>query len=328
MSEPKRPLETNSEKPPDGAGDADAMLADTDRRRRLEAELLARGMTPPEIQRLLNASSRTYDADLLPLPVPEAALPPAAASLPPASVSRKPDPKNAKARSQSVQSEMIQLAQQLQEKKTEIQEAAIVEASRDFPPFRESSLPEKIESESLQRDANLARKRGLYSEAEAKCRAALDLAPKDAGALELLGDIAQGVGRVDEALAAYRRAVQADSRRASAERKYGELITQQQNFEQYDPEAATRNPFVAVLLSALIPGAGQIYNGETGKGIFFLSVTALFTYLLGWSAFGFTGRHRGGGFGNLSMLIVFALVTYIVCMTDAQLTAKKAQNSP
>lgn len=45
-----------------------------------------------------------------------------------------------------------------------------------------------------------------------------------------------------------------------------------------------RNPSVAMLLSCLWPGLGQVYNGQPGKGLllFFTSAFLWFAYLLGW----------------------------------------------
>jgi TM2 domain-containing membrane protein YozV len=47
-----------------------------------------------------------------------------------------------------------------------------------------------------------------------------------------------------------------------------------------------RNPGTAALLSFLIPGLGQIYNGKILRGIFWLIVTPVFWFgtwgLFGW----------------------------------------------
>lgn len=135
-----------------------------------------------------------------------------------------------------------------------------------LPEFRESTPQEVQQAELLLREAHLARRRENYREAEEKCRAALALVPKDAVALEMLGDLLQGVAKVDEALAVYRRATLADPKRSSAERKYGNLLMRQENWGGIDLEAVPKNPRVSVLLSMLLPGAGQIHNGETRKG--------------------------------------------------------------
>ena len=74
----------------------------------------------------------------------------------------------------------------------------------------------------------------------------------------------QGVARTDEALATYKRALEADPKRSSAERKYGELLVLQQNWHLADPEAVDANPWFARLLSMMLPGLGQFHNGEIG----------------------------------------------------------------
>lgn len=49
-------------------------------------------------------------------------------------------------------------------------------------------------------------------------------------------------------------------------------------------EAASKSPGVALLLSFFISGAGQMYNGQVGKGILMLIGTiALWFALLGWT---------------------------------------------
>lgn len=40
-----------------------------------------------------------------------------------------------------------------------------------------------------------------------------------------------------------------------------------------------KNPGVAAVLSALIPGVGQIYNGEIGKGVMFMIIQAVNAFL-------------------------------------------------
>jgi len=49
-----------------------------------------------------------------------------------------------------------------------------------------------------------------------------------------------------------------------------------------------RNPVVAGILSLLIPGVGQMYNGRIGVGLGWLGVSFLM-WLLSFSTFGLTG---------------------------------------
>jgi tetratricopeptide (TPR) repeat protein len=298
---PKTPPEpTQAFTPP--RPDADALLSDEQKRRQIETELARLGMSSDEVRRLLAADARSTDPALS-SPVPPAA--PGGAAHPSAS---SPESLAAELRS-------AQAAERVKE---------IAQVNLNVPEFRESTLEEIRQAETLLREASMLRRRERFRDAEAKCREALALVPKDAAALELLGDLLQGVARTNEALAAYKRATEADPKRSSAERKYGDLLMRQQNWGGVDPEAVPKNGFVAVLLSALLPGAGQLYNGDTGKGVFFLIATAVCVYLLAWSPWGFQGEHRGGGIGTgLLASCVLSAVLYIAALVDANITAKQ-----
>jgi TM2 domain-containing membrane protein YozV len=47
-----------------------------------------------------------------------------------------------------------------------------------------------------------------------------------------------------------------------------------------------RNPILAAILSLIVAGLGQIYNGQIGKGVIFIGIQlingALTTVLIGW----------------------------------------------
>jgi TM2 domain-containing membrane protein YozV len=49
---------------------------------------------------------------------------------------------------------------------------------------------------------------------------------------------------------------------------------------------AMRNPIVAAILSLIVAGLGQIYNGQIGKGVIFIIIQlingALTAVLIGW----------------------------------------------
>jgi len=62
-----------------------------------------------------------------------------------------------------------------------------------------------------------------------------------------------------------------------------------------------KNPQIAVFCSSLIPGLGQVYNGETLKGFVFLIGTLL----------------------GLFLLLIPGLVVWIYSMYDAHITAGK-----
>ncbi|MDW8207387.1 MAG: hypothetical protein RMJ43_06090 [Chloroherpetonaceae bacterium] len=295
--------------------DRDVLLQDEARRRQLETELARLGMSPEEVRRLLfarpdtaapNAGPAAPGAPSTPLP---AVVPlPQAGSIPAT---------GAFAGQGSVQ----QLAAQAVARAMERLMAAIEEAARALPAFRESSAEEVRQAEALLRDAHLLRRREKYPEAIARCREAIDLVPKDASALELYGDLLQGVARIPEALAAYRQATLADPKRASAERKYGDLLMRQQQWDTGDPEAVPKNSVVAAMLSLIVPGAGQIYNGEGTKGLFFLLGTVVSLFLIFWSPWGLNSRQSGIN-PVLTATLIFVCVLYLISVTDAGMTAR------
>lgn len=51
-------------------------------------------------------------------------------------------------------------------------------------------------------------------------------------------------------------------------------------------ENKSRNPFLAFIFAAIIPGFGQVYNGQIKKGIIFLLLTLLLPFLWGFTRLG------------------------------------------
>ena len=297
--------------------DADALLADAQRRKKIEDDLRRMGLSPIEVQRLLNADSHSFDATIQELSGAATANGAAnkAAALPVSTPIPMPAAKPARASLQSMQS----FAAELMAQKAAQQVQAVREVKLDLPAFRESSSQEVRQAEPILRDAAMLRRKEKFREAEIKVREALQLVPKDAAALELLGDILQGVARVDEALAVYKRALESDPKRSSSERKYGELLVLQQNWDMSDPEAMRGSSKLAIMLSFLLPGLGQFHNGEIAKGIFFLVLDALCVYLLAYSPFGFGGAQGRHGLSiGLMVCIVFTVVVYIYALIDTK----------
>ena len=261
--------------------------------RRLQNELAAKGVSPAEINRLL------YGA-------------------PPPAV-------KGKSKSNRVSAESLQsFAADLMQKKVQEQDAAVARAAAKmaFPEFRESSAAERVQADGLLRDANILRKREKHSDSLEKCQQALNLVPKDGSALELIGDILQGIARIDDALACYQRAFLAEPKRVGAEKKYGDLLMRQQNWSQTDPESVAPNSWAATLLSSLLTGAGQLYNGEIVKGAVFIVVMGGLAYTLLKLKI-----HRGTppppGF---VLLLLLVSVVYITSVVDALITSKRLRN--
>ncbi|MCC6729121.1 MAG: hypothetical protein IT208_07260 [Chthonomonadales bacterium] len=194
-----------------------------------------------------------------------------------------------------------------------------------LPPHRAASPAECAQSDRLVTSANVARRRGAFAEAERLCMEAAAIAPGNAEALELLGDVMQGTGRVDDAVYAYRRSHEADPGRRSAERKYAELMLRQnREIALLRDEFVPRNPTIAVMLSALFPGAGQVYNGDGAKGLAIALGMLICVAILGWTPLGF----RQGMTGIPAGLVLFVLVAgglYIAGVVDANLSARRGR---
>lgn len=194
-----------------------------------------------------------------------------------------------------------------------------------FPEFRDATPADAEKAERLFRQASLHRRRGRFGEALNECLEAIHLTPRDAAGLELLGDILQALGRVDDALAAYQRASEADPKRATAEKKYAELLLLQDRTLSSGLHTEPRNPYMAVLLSALCPGAGQYYNGQVVKGLVMAVLALLLVVALLWTPFGFAG---GGGVTASSAFLMTCLgALYIVSLVDANVTARASSRS-
>jgi hypothetical protein len=194
-----------------------------------------------------------------------------------------------------------------------------------LPPFREATTQERMDADRQLTAANIARRRGQFKEAEKACRAALELMPKDAPALELYGDILQSVGQVDNALYSYERALEADPTRKTVEKKYAELmLLQNREIEMLRSEYIPRSPMVAVLFSAVLPGAGQLYNGEAFKGLLMVlaSLGCIATIL--WTPYGLP-RGRGVVPTSLYVFIVLFCLIYAYAVVDANNIARRGK---
>jgi curved DNA-binding protein CbpA len=194
-----------------------------------------------------------------------------------------------------------------------------------LPQPRESSSQERAEADRLLTSANIARRRDKFREAEALCRQAVELVPSDAAALELYGDVLQATGRVDDAVLAYKRANEIDPTRRSAEKKYGDLVLRQdRSIALIKDENLPGNAHVAVLLSAVFPGGGQIYNGDVAKGIITAIAFLATLYLIFYSPYGLP-HDREGIPTSLAISIAVASLVYLFAVVDANLVARRGR---
>lgn len=146
--------------------------------------------------------------------------------------------------------------------------------------------------------ATLLRARGESEQALRLVQDAVDLDQKSWEAHELAGDLHLDMGRGEQALESYRRARQLNESRGVLEEKIGRAALVRAARQRVSaaseallagrgrPSDVRRKPGVAALLSFLIPGLGQLYNGETIKGFV---MAAFFLALFGLTVVAFRG---------------------------------------
>ena len=98
------------------------------------------------------------------------------------------------------------------------------------------------------------------------------------------------------------------------------LISQRGNNQEQDLKTKARKPITAALLSSVIPGLGQVYNGQPVKGILFYLATFLFVILLS-----FTGLQYS--FYGLMTIILLALFLWLFIVVESFIAAGKVKSS-
>jgi len=146
--------------------------------------------------------------------------------------------------------------------------------------------PKREEIERLLRLAHIHQVRGEREKAKELLQQALELDAENAAVWELLGDYRREAGDWQGAHDAYKKAHELAPDNAPIERKYAEavlqLTRQQEQFQQWEralegkgdtgEPLLPRNPGLAFLLSLLMPGVGQLYNGQFVKGGIILGI--------------------------------------------------------
>jgi len=222
------------------------------------------------------------------------------------------------------------------------------------------SLPDDVRKRAtvdrLMSAANAHRLRGDLLAAEDTCREALQVDPDNAGVGELLGDVLEGLGRLEDARAQYHTMLERDPGLASVERKFARvalemderarerLAVQNALSKPEDTQAMRRSAGIALALSFAAPGVGQIYCGEVVKGVivlgsFLFSLTVMAvsgdtaTFIKQLFAVAMAGASETSGWPSAWLLIFFGvgLFSYIYGVVDAPITAMKrakAQGQP
>lgn len=232
-----------------------------------------------------------------------------------------------------------------------------------------SSSPLALAARDRERDrlltlANVQRMRGQLDQARESLQAALALntgAPKaDAQIHEMLGDAFAQNEKWDEAKAAYETAYTLDNARASAERKFAQTVLRVADATreravaeamlrgELPPGAGAipggvggkRSPVLALLLSCLAPGFGQLYNGQLVKGLVCLGVFLVGLIAINLSpdgrllfqqivplAFGRIPLVRGEISPGLIALLILCSAMWLYAILDAPIVASKLGNN-
>jgi tetratricopeptide (TPR) repeat protein len=198
----------------------------------------------------------------------------------------------------------------------------------------------------LLREANVYRMRRQLEQAEEACRAVIELAPGDVGALEMLGDLLRERDKLTEAAEQYRRALEAAPGRPSVEKKYAEVALEQAERQRLrdlaqlaldQPEllrgSRRKLSVTTALLASLVwPGLGQFYvaEGIDLKG----SILALLALLCSPGLMSllqmmlvFMGARGVSGANGMAALGLLFVIISIYSIVDAVTQAQKSSGS-
>jgi len=200
---------------------------------------------------------------------------------------------------------------------------------------------ESREIERLLALANVQRLREQYVEAEDTCREALKIDPNDIMVKEMLADLLHERGKLEDALAEYKSAMELVPGKVSLETKYAKLVIEiaEHNRERAlaedmlnNPHKYTKrkkNPGIAFIMAAIVPGLGQFYNSEYIKAGILFGVFILFVAV--WAAVqnAYTGVVNIGDFFTMTspaalILGFLAIISYLYGIFDAVLVASRS----
>lgn len=210
-----------------------------------------------------------------------------------------------------------------------------------FPPVRPapSARPDSAADEHIARlltTASIQLRRGQTADAEKAVQEILTRQPGDAAAHELLGDIRLARGDFDGAGAAFKQALEIEPRRATAEAKLARATLRQTETQRVkdmgiayagaetnlvgEGEAgkSSRLPLVG---SLLLPGLGQMVNGQFVKGglimaVYFVGMALLYPHAADLAHL-FVPRHSRPASPLLWLSLALLLADWIYAVADA-----------
>lgn len=198
---------------------------------------------------------------------------------------------------------------------------------------RPSATPRQIEAADQRlRQANLLRIRGELKQSLAELVKAIEANPYDPEPHVLSGDILRNVGRPDDAIDEYERAVNlaADpATRGAAEAKLARLVMEQEELNSgsrpvLDEEISTldRSGAAIIAASAILPGLGQWLAGKRVRAvIYWILVAAAISIVPAISV--------AGGRGSVAAFRVFVTaapcaLVWLAAMIDACIEANRS----
>lgn len=185
-------------------------------------------------------------------------------------------------------------------------------------------MPEDIEE--LLRQANLLRIRRDYSGAAALTEKALALEESVRGRLQL-GEIREDFGDFAGALHEYHRALEIAPGNPQVENRIGCLALRQASMGSIAAPSLRRSPLTAALLSAIFPGAGELYNLDFIKGLAIMLAYMIFFSQVFFDLFGAViSMSQSGAVAIGSSFYIFlllAILLWLYSIYDAYTGADK-----
>ena len=197
-------------------------------------------------------------------------------------------------------------------------------------------------------EARLRIRQGRFAEARERLEKARELAPEESVAvIELEGDLAFAQGRFLSAEGLYKHAFTLSPDNAKLEEKYATAL-----LKMHEPELlplkklddspwsnrVPRNPIMSAIQSLLLPGLGQLHNGEWLKALImmgiaiFILLAQLRTYIYAFYALrdqgslspaslAFAELYRGAG---IALIICYVLL-WLYSIADAAIIARETK---
>jgi len=189
----------------------------------------------------------------------------------------------------------------------------------------------KDQLEGMYRRWVVHQRRGEKQAADKVIEEMIAIAPDSPMVLKVQGDQYISRGQRSKASECYKKAFELDPTDKEAETKFAESLIVGADLEAFVPSAfeSQATGKTASILSALLPGLGQIVTGQTQKGIAFLAiyivaVGALFAIPNGIKGIAGIFSSRSSDFNGVVLIpLLAAAVTWFISFADAQSYAKR-----